>query len=539
MRYAKDRPTVAAMPDPTTKPKTSPGTHIPTPPETAPAGPRVVLPFAPGLPVPGLNSWVLERKLGTGGFGEVWLVRHEWNDARRALKFCTDPATRERLVTHEKQAVVRAMRLTNNHPNIVPLLECSLDGPYPWLMYEYVEGGTLADAIERWKARSVRTRFGKAVRALHAVAAALAVCHKHDPPLVHRDIKPHNILMAGKVPRITDFGLSGTVAVAQGDGLRLPTVLVAMGTMCYAPPEQLFGSAPDPRDDVYALGITAYQLLLGDLQAIPGTDAPDILAAAQVPADLASLVVKSVSMDPLRRPAHAGKWLPVLEYLLKRTELLKAQNSDPSSVVKKLDVLVAEAAKVLPVSVPGTWYRRARAGTAGWEKVTTTPAQLTAYPGEEYCLTVARDATDERLAGLADLARVPALTRLALTDCAKVTDAGLARLRGLVSLTWLSLMGCEAITDAGLAVLPGLPELRSLDLQFCKQTTDVGLAHVSRLAKLEVLSLEWCGNVTDAGLLALRGLKRLKALKLAGCKKVTAAGVAAVQAALPNCKVAR
>jgi len=525
------------MPPPATKPKTSPGTHVPTPPETAPAGARVVLPFAPGLPVPGLNSWVLERKLGSGGFGEVWLVRHEWNDAKRALKFCTDPATRERLVTHEKQAVVRAMRHTNNHPNIVPLLECSLDGQYPWLMYEYVEGGTLADALERWKARPVRTRFGKAVRALHAIAGALAVCHKLNPPLVHRDIKPHNILMAGKVPRITDFGLSGSVAVAHGEGLRLPTVLHAMGTMCYAPPEQLFGSDPDPRDDVYALGITAYQLLLGELQAVPGTDALDILRGNQVPADLAALVVKSVAMDPLRRPPHAGMWLPVLEYLLKRTELVKAQSE--SSIVKTIDVLMAEAAKVLHVSVPGTWYRRARAGSGGWDKVASTPAQLTAYPGEEYCLTVARDVTDERLTGLADLSRVPALTRLALTDCARVTDAAVAHLRGLVSLTWLSLMGCEGLTDAGLVSLTGLTELRALDLQFCKRMTDAGLVHVARLAKLETLSLEWCGNVTDAGLLALRGLKRLKVLKLAGCKKVTPAGVAALQAAVPACKVVR
>lgn len=526
------------MPDPAAKPKPEPGALAHTPRSTAPTDVRIVLPFAPGTPVPGLNSWALVRKLGVGGFGEVWLARHEWTGAKRAIKFCTDPAARERLVSHEKQAVVRAMKHTNNHPNIVPLLECNLDGEYPWLMYEYVEGGTLADALERWKDRPVRVRFGKAVRALHAIAGALAVCHKHDPPIVHRDIKPHNILMAGNVPRVTDFGLCGTGPVARDDGLRLPTVLHAMGTGRYAPPEQLFGSPPDPRDDVYALGVTAYQLLLGDLKAVPGTDAVETLAAAQVPAGLATVIVQSVAMDPLRRPKHAGKWLPVLDYLLKRTELIRSAKDPSSLVVKTVDALLAESGRGHTVTVTGTWARRTH-GATGWERVAKTPAQVTTLTGEEYGLTVASASTDDQLAGLAGLATVPALVRLALANCAKVTDAGLAHVRPLVGLRELNLMGCEAITDAGLAQLTGLTGLRGLDLQFCKRLTDAALGHAARFPKLEVLNLEWCDHFTDAGLMALRGLPRLRVLRLLGCPKVTPAGVAALKAELPNCHITR
>jgi formylglycine-generating enzyme required for sulfatase activity len=97
--------------------------------------PRVVLAFSAGDAVPGLSSWLLERQLGGGGFGSVWLVRHALNKyAPRAVKFCTDPAARHRLVTHEKNVVARVMQHAGDHPNIVPFLEYNLDGDVPWLI---------------------------------------------------------------------------------------------------------------------------------------------------------------------------------------------------------------------------------------------------------------------------------------------------------------------------------------------------------------------------------------------------------------------
>src|SRR3954467_7687674 len=110
--------------------------------------------FAPDDPVDRAENWLLVRELGRGGFGEVWLVRHEWKDERRAVKFCTHPDVRHRLIGHEKTVLLRVMRSAGGHPNIVPLLEYSLKAEIPWLMYEYVEGGTLATAIEGAGARS-------------------------------------------------------------------------------------------------------------------------------------------------------------------------------------------------------------------------------------------------------------------------------------------------------------------------------------------------------------------------------------------------
>jgi hypothetical protein len=88
----------------------------------------------------------------------------------------------------------------------------------------------------------------------------------------------------------------------------MPTMLKAARSRIYAPPERAFGSPPHPRDDVYALGVIAYQLALGDTSAVPGTDAVDTLRDLGAPDRLISLVVKSVAMDPNRRPKDAGEW---------------------------------------------------------------------------------------------------------------------------------------------------------------------------------------------------------------------------------------
>ncbi|MBM3981984.1 MAG: hypothetical protein FJ304_17260 [Planctomycetes bacterium] len=313
--------------------------------------------FEAGEPVPGLSSWVLERKLGGGGFGEVWLARHAWDADQkpRAVKFCTDPAARHRLVTHEKNVVVRVMKYAPKHPNIVPLLDCNLDGNVPWLMYEFVEGYTLAAHIAEWRDLPTGKRLGRAVRALHAVAGALATCHRLDPPLVHRDMKPANVLMAGTVPRVTDFGI-GSVVMPDADsatgGLtamaaRLPSALQSAGTRLYAPPEQMYGSPPAPRDDVYALGIIAYQMIVGDLKTGPGPDADAELRDLKIPAELRHLIVSSVALNPDRRPTDAGAWESTLAVLLEKARET-SEPTDTSGFASKPVLLIDPTPKELP-----------------------------------------------------------------------------------------------------------------------------------------------------------------------------------------------
>ncbi|MDY3553349.1 protein kinase [Gemmata sp. JC717] len=293
------------------------------------------LSFATGDPLPGLSSWVLERQIGAGGFGEVWLVRHEWKAERRAVKFFTHPDVRHRLVTHEKKVLVRVMKHAGDHPNIVPLLECNLDGDVPWLMYEYVEGGTLIDAVREWQARTAPKRVRRAVRTLLAIAEAIAHCHRLKIPIVHRDLKPANVLRdAAGTFRVTDFGIGGAASAPPADGAthgyltnsgRVPTLLRAAGSFGYASPQQRNGDPPDPRDDVYALGVLGFQMLMGDLTRWPGPDMADDLRALGLTRSIVSLLVQSVSHNPARRPGDAHEWKLALESLTTKS------GADPGS----------------------------------------------------------------------------------------------------------------------------------------------------------------------------------------------------------------
>jgi TPR repeat protein/tRNA A-37 threonylcarbamoyl transferase component Bud32 len=293
----------------------------PTPPESKPQpGPT----FAPDDAVERAENWRLVRPLGRGGFGEVWLARHEWKPDERAVKFCTHPNSRHRLIAHEKSVLLRVMRTAGEHPNIVPLLEYSLKAEIPWLMYEYVPGGTLAGAIDAARELAPSERLAWLVRILHAVADALGTLHRLDPPIVHRDLKPQNVLMSDDTPRVTDFGLGAAAELlpndataALSDPAALPTLLRTAGSLRYSPPEQLSGSPPTPRDDVFALGVMAYQMMLGNLRAAPGADASDELRDAGAPEAFISLVVRSVAAKPERRPKDATEWQLQIGSLLK------------------------------------------------------------------------------------------------------------------------------------------------------------------------------------------------------------------------------
>jgi serine/threonine protein kinase len=277
----------------------------------------------PGDPVPGLSSWLVEKQLGVGGFGEVWLARHEWKPERRAVKFFTHPEARYRLVTHEKKVLVRVMKYAGGHPNIVPLVECNLEGETPWLMYEYVPGGTLGDAVKEWKGRTIPKRLSKAAKALFAIAGAIGHCHRLSTPIVHRDLKPANVLRdQSRVLRVTDFGIGGAAVAHVPEGQthgfkshsgRVPTLIRAAGSFGYASPQQRNGEAPDPRDDVYALGVLAFQLFLGDLTLWPGPDMEEDLKALGLPSGVVRLLQHSVSHNPGKRPADAFEWKTMLE----------------------------------------------------------------------------------------------------------------------------------------------------------------------------------------------------------------------------------
>ncbi len=287
-----------------------------------PAGLLSLLPahlprFKPGArPLAGID-WELEALLGAGGFGEVWKARNPHFDGVPpvALKFCLDPSARDRLLRHEAAVLNQVMR-QGSHPGIVALRHTYLSADPPCLEYDFVSGGDLAGLIPRWRPGAARV-----LTLIAELADIVAFAHRLSPPIVHRDLKPANILLAPAAGgefrlRIADFGIGGLATsharavsargVSRGDFLL--SALRGAHTPLYASPQQMRGAAPDPRDDVYSLGVIWYQLLTGDLLTgrPGGTRWPARLTAAGVPATHVELLAACLEDDPADRPADAG-----------------------------------------------------------------------------------------------------------------------------------------------------------------------------------------------------------------------------------------
>jgi formylglycine-generating enzyme required for sulfatase activity/tRNA A-37 threonylcarbamoyl transferase component Bud32 len=229
--------------------------------------------------MPHAPQWRFVELLGSGGFGEVWLVRHTWLDQCRAVKFCLDPAARERLLRHELEIVKRVMseskQLKSNEHGIVPLVDACLEGETPWLAYEYVAGGDLAGLIRHRQKDALPRRAEQALVVLRILAGIVGRFHRLAQPIIHRDLKPANILLTkDRLLRITDFGISHVAAEQEIRQATISTPSLSLGatyrgahTPIYASPQQKKGLKADVRDDIHALGIIGYQLLLADLGA--------------------------------------------------------------------------------------------------------------------------------------------------------------------------------------------------------------------------------------------------------------------------------
>jgi formylglycine-generating enzyme required for sulfatase activity len=277
--------------------------------------------FRPGdRPLPGAD-WELVELVGVGGFGEVWKARHPNLASVRpaALKFYLDPAA-AKVLRSEARLLDRVM-VQGRHPGLVPLLQTYLDVDTPCLEYEYVAGADLTGVITDWPRRVGPTAV-QSSRLILRLAEILSFAHQLVPPLVHRNLKPANILAQrggnGKlVLRVADFG-SGGVAASRAirqtrrgtpAARRLVAALHGGDTPLYASPQQLRGADPDPRDDVYALGVLWYQLLTGDVRVgrPDGREWRARLEEQGLPRFLIEVLAGCLAEDADDRPASAAE----------------------------------------------------------------------------------------------------------------------------------------------------------------------------------------------------------------------------------------
>jgi WD40 repeat protein len=258
-----------------------------------------------------LGPYRLLELLGRGGMGQVFKARHRHLDRLAALKIIrpdllTRPGAAERFV-REARAAARCV-----HPHIVLVYDAGEAGGSPYVAMEYVEGTDLA--------RLVHDRGPLAVAEACACArqAALGLQYAHEQGLIHRDVKPSNLLLArgpagAPVVKVLDFGLA-RLASEVADGSALTETGQILGTLDFMAPEQAQDArSADVRADVFSLGATLFFLLTGQAP-FPGRSATEKLAARlsgparpvralrpDVPKELAAVIARTLERDPAKR----------------------------------------------------------------------------------------------------------------------------------------------------------------------------------------------------------------------------------------------
>jgi eukaryotic-like serine/threonine-protein kinase len=251
------------------------------------------------------KRYVIKRKLGSGGMADVYLAEDQELGRRVALKLLDDRhASDEQFVERFRREAQSAAGL--NHPNIVSIFDRGrAEGTY-YIAMEYLDGRTLKELL----VRNGPTPVPIAIDYARQILSALSFAHRNG--IVHRDIKPHNIVVGGDGRlKVTDFG------IARSGTSQMTEVGSIVGTAQYLSPEQARGAPVDPRSDLYSLGVVLYEMLTGK---VPFTgDTPVEIAMKhlsqvpkppsewrpQVPHDLDAVVMRALAKDPEQRYGSA------------------------------------------------------------------------------------------------------------------------------------------------------------------------------------------------------------------------------------------
>jgi len=256
------------------------------------------------------DRWRILSELGRGGMGEVYLAEHIALGRKEALKIlkpslAADPQFVSRF-RREARAVNRL-----RHPNIIAIYDFGqLDDGRFYLSMEYAEGESVYAQLKRSGQFDVP-------RALHVLGqVAYAVHHAHSRGVVHRDLKPDNLILVGEdeTVKVLDFGVAKIVASDHQESMALSSSNLIWGSPRYMSPERVRGVGNDPRSDLYAIGVMAFELVIG---TPPFAGSPDDVIRAHlkqqpaapssvrpelgIPPDLDALVLRCMAKKPEER----------------------------------------------------------------------------------------------------------------------------------------------------------------------------------------------------------------------------------------------
>jgi eukaryotic-like serine/threonine-protein kinase len=267
------------------------------------------------------GSYTIERELTGGGMARVFVGEDLELGRQVVIKILPPELAASVSAERFRREILTVARL--QHPHIVPILKAGeLDG-LPYFVMPYVDGESLDITLRRRHTLGARETLG----IMKDVARALAFAHERS--VVHRDIKPGNILLASGSATVTDFGVAKALSSARRSGEKaggLTNTGMSLGTILYMAPEQAAGDPDiDGRADIYALGVTAYEMLSGaapfanlsprEMLTARLTLPPHPLSTVRkdVPLGLERLIARCLAIDPADRPQTAAALVEALE----------------------------------------------------------------------------------------------------------------------------------------------------------------------------------------------------------------------------------
>jgi serine/threonine-protein kinase len=315
------------------------------------------------------DRYRIEREIGSGGMATVYLAQDLKHNRKVAVKVLR-PEVGHQLGVDRFLREIR-IAATLSHPNILPLFDSGEADGLLYYVAPYIEGNSLAERIAAEGALPVE----EAVAIIREVGDALA--RAHGEGVVHRDIKPQNVLFEFGHVRVADFGLARALDVAGGD--RLTQTGIAVGTPHYMSPEQGAGeSSEDVRSDVYSLGCLAYELLVG-APPYPGPNAQAIVAGhlskpippvrkdrPEVPRGVETAIRRSLAKDPGDRFQTVTEMIDALAHAM----TVEAQAAEKRRVARRRWTRTFAGIGILAALAIGGWW--------GWETLTAPSIQMLA-----------------------------------------------------------------------------------------------------------------------------------------------------------------
>jgi serine/threonine-protein kinase len=429
-----------------------------------------------------ISHYQIQEKLGEGGMGVVYRAYDTQLRRPVALKllppeYASDPPRRERLLREAR--IASAL----NHPNIVNIHEASSDKGVDFIAMEYIEGKSLGDIIPARGLPLAKTLD-------YAVQIASGLAKAHAAGVVHRDLKPGNIMLTGPASghpglvKLLDFGLARRVELGEGHGTILTMEGAILGTPAYMSPEQAQGKPVDARSDVFSFGSVLYQMVTGHRAFEKDSNISTLAAVVEeeprplpssVPRDLEKTIARCLRKDPERRFQSMADVKVELEEMKPASDSGRLPGSSPPEPRRwgrRLWVAAIAVAALLLTGAVVVWRLREETPPR-IESLAVLPVKnFSGDPSQEF---FADGMTDALIAGLAQIKAVKVISRTSVMQYkdAKKSLPQIARELGVDGIVEASVMRSGGRVRVTAQLIEAREDREMWANSFERETTDV------------------------------------------------------------------